>query len=279
MGMAARGIKPVDHAKENRMALKQAQQNNRLRKMDETAAANKNFTLQKFKNVESRVLKQADSARPSSAERRAFLQKGQGAERRRRPSESRKPKWVPGALPETNNEPDVEAQASQWRNRSENAKPRVPNRDIARQRSEQAPQREQQNFIEKNAVKARQSRMKTQFRPNRQAEIQETSAHRNGKVPDYINRRKQELAEEKRRQRARDDDCPEGMMLMPEADRLDTLNTLKASKKEGETQLMKMPLHVNTIAQKQHIQKLEAQLKEIESAIQIFKKPKVFIAE
>jgi hypothetical protein len=68
------------------------------------------------------------------------------------------------------------------------------------------------------------------------------------------------------------------MTLMPESERLETLKVLNESETLTKNELFAMPLTVETLAQKKKKNALEAKLKEIEDAVKIFNRPKVFIA-
>jgi hypothetical protein len=76
---------------------------------------------------------------------------------------------------------------------------------------------------------------------------------------------------------APDPDCPKGMKLMPEDERLSTLDSLQTSKTECLRLLTKLPFVLDTISSKKKQEVYENKLKEIENAISIFKRPKVFI--
>ena len=101
-----------------------------------------------------------------------------------------------------------------------------------------------------------------------------------GQVPAYILTRKEQWAKEELTRRANlpDPACPRGMKLMVEADRVETLKVLRESQEEAQKQLSSLPLHVETPGQVRKKNLLEAKMKEIEDAILIFDRPKVFIA-
>ncbi|XP_024389815.1 uncharacterized protein [Physcomitrium patens] len=100
-----------------------------------------------------------------------------------------------------------------------------------------------------------------------------------GKVPSYLLRIKTELAHdtEKRLLESQNKNLPPGLVLMEEADRIDVLNTLKNSKEKLETQLMNMPLVIQTSTQKRNKSELELQLQDLEKSISRFSRPKVYI--
>jgi len=104
--------------------------------------------------------------------------------------------------------------------------------------------------------------------------------HKNGEVPVYLQQRKKRWEEEERIRQMNmpDEDCPNGMQLMPDEERVETLNVLQSSLEDTKQTLFSMPLTVNTISATKKKNALEAKLKEIEDAIKIFNRPKVFIA-
>jgi len=102
-----------------------------------------------------------------------------------------------------------------------------------------------------------------------------------GKNPKYLEERKQQMKEEKelRMRNMPDPDCPKGMKLMADEERLSTLENLQRSKTEVLQLLGKMPMVLETVSARKKQEVFENKLKEIENAINIFKKPKVFIAK
>jgi len=75
-----------------------------------------------------------------------------------------------------------------------------------------------------------------------------------------------------------DEDCPTGMQLMPDHERLETLQILQTSLDDAKNTLFRMPLTVQTITATKKKNALEAKLREIEDAMKIFSRPKVYIA-
>jgi len=100
-----------------------------------------------------------------------------------------------------------------------------------------------------------------------------------GKVPSYLRERNAELAgrEAQRRAAAEAELIPEGMMLLSEEERLKTLRQLADSRKEVEAQLHRLPFNVETPSQIRHKQSVETRLKEIEDAVKVFSRTKVFV--
>ena len=65
---------------------------------------------------------------------------------------------------------------------------------------------------------------------------------------------------------------------MPEDERLSTLESLQESKTECLRLLSKLPFVLDTVSSRKKQDVCENKLKEIDNAIKIFQKPKVFIA-
>eukprot|EP01034_Spumella_vulgaris_P038449 gene38449-47476_t len=57
------------------------------------------------------------------------------------------------------------------------------------------------------------------------------------------------------------------------------LVVLQTSKEEAMSQLRKMPFVIETPTQKKRLEALESKMREIDSAIAIFSKPKVYVAQ
>ena len=105
--------------------------------------------------------------------------------------------------------------------------------------------------------------------------------HKNfGKVPQYIKKYNDEFAEKKAKkaQEEEDKNLPEGMKLMPEEERLATLNELLASKETINEMLQKMPISMRTQSLQEKKRGLETKLQEVERAITTFSRKKVLIA-
>ena len=81
-----------------------------------------------------------------------------------------------------------------------------------------------------------------------------------------------------RRAATPDPECPPGMVRMSDRERLDTLQTLSDNEADIRARLFKMPLHVDTPSLIKLKAALEAKLQEVEGAMKIFDRPKVFIA-
>ena len=103
--------------------------------------------------------------------------------------------------------------------------------------------------------------------------------HRRGEVPGYLRRRqaREEEEEEERLANEPDEDCPEGMVVMAEEERIDTLEVLEESHAELMAALNALPIRIETLGQRTRKAELEDKLREIEDAIRVFSRSKVFV--
>ena len=140
---------------------------------------------------------------------------------------------------------------------------------------EQAP-RSQTNYVSNNA------RTVINARPVRHEEERKESKHKDfGHVPAYLEERKARMAEmeAQRIANARDPGCPPGMTLMPEEERLETLRVLRATLDDVKGQMQRLPLTIETPSQIRRKNALEAKFKEVEDAVKIFSRTKVFVRD
>lgn len=100
-----------------------------------------------------------------------------------------------------------------------------------------------------------------------------------GRIPRYLLERKEQwaLEEEERRRNMPDPDCPPGMMLLAEDERLRTLDVLQKSLVQARQQMNALPLRIETPSQIRRKDALEAKLHEIEDAIKVFDRTKVYV--
>lgn len=110
----------------------------------------------------------------------------------------------------------------------------------------------------------------------------ETGFHEEfGRVPQYINERKLEWEKDRQRkeQEKKDLNCPQGMRLMDEEERLETLDILEKKKQDLLDEMNRLPFHCETLSQKRRSQHLEDKMREIDTALSLFRKPKVYVAK
>ncbi|XP_077376826.1 enkurin domain-containing protein 1 isoform X2 [Festucalex cinctus] len=99
-----------------------------------------------------------------------------------------------------------------------------------------------------------------------------------GQVPHYIEeRKKQWRKEEEERRKKLNPSVPVGHTLMAENDRQETLKTLKESHRSLLTELLLLPLKADNLSVRLRRTHLERRLSEIEEAIKIFSRDKVYV--
>ncbi|XP_052786335.1 enkurin domain-containing protein 1-like isoform X2 [Mya arenaria] len=108
---------------------------------------------------------------------------------------------------------------------------------------------------------------------------EEYRRHKLGAVPTYLRARKEQWKKEEEDRVANTPDpaCPEGHKVMPDAERRETLDLLKQKQQELISKLQSLPLRTDTFRMRSCKQELENKLAEMEEAIKIFSRPKVFV--
>ena len=124
-------------------------------------------------------------------------------------------------------------------------------------------------------------RMRHAKPPTKEEESDEIVTDRKGfgRVPLYIHKRKQELADAKQRRREekqREKLAP-GMVLMSDEERLKTVALLETNEKSIVDELRNMPLRVETHSLIEKQRELHEKLEEIEQALKLFRRQKVYI--
>lgn len=255
-----KGIQPKDHMKENRKALREAQVRNIYDRQEADAEPKDLYKLTQFQNVPSRAFVQKEQESVESV----FLTRGASQKRRQNMAEESK------AL-------RAELDARMDEERYYNDRPETP-------RKTAVPTAAEQNKLQHNDVNFISRNRKTQVANSSSSAGPVNSGserHQSfGRVPSYLEKRKDKWAAEEntRRRNAPDPDCPKGMVMMPESERVETLNTLKDSLRETNQELCAMPFVVETPSLRKKQVALESKMKEIETAIGLFSKPKVYIS-
>lgn len=299
------GFEPKDHMKENRAMLRQQQVKMREDRVDASRPHKELYKLQQFRDVKPRLYdisnksgKGPETTAPSSSRsngggddsyyadpnednyggntsndfteeeisRSHFVRKGADARRREE---------LKLVSQDARKELEAKIEDARWiANRPDT--PRKGPTPKSNELGVLAP-RGQSDFITRNRAKA------LTLVPPKMAERNPSRGDLHeefGKVPEYLEERKAKWAKEKEdmKKRMPDPSCPPGMTLMPEEERLSTLEVLKGSKEEASKQLAKMPFVIETPSLKKRHSELEAKLREIENAIALFSKTKVYIA-
>lgn len=273
---ARQGRTPKDHAKENVLAMRRAQQENRQRRAEkarkDSEPANA-YKMPRFKGVEPRAVKQANAASspPGGAKHSGYLRRtsvGSGV--------------VLSPRSTMTNERHANTPAGRAAAAALSPRPYVSSKVTRKaavpltSQSSAKPVRAAKDFISQNAVDA----ISAKPPPTPEKKDSATSLHANfGAVPEYLQRRKVELAhaEEQRRAMQGDAECPPGMVRMDESERVETLRVMTASLAECKRKLQKLPLSSDTPSAIRRRNELEGKMKELEGAITIFSRPKVFV--
>jgi hypothetical protein len=100
-----------------------------------------------------------------------------------------------------------------------------------------------------------------------------------GKVPAYIDKFNKEREDERVRRQLAEEQAklPPGTRLMPEDERVKTLEDLLQAKKQCNNELEKLPVVVKSIRMQQHKQALEEKMFKLDRAIDTFSKAKVYV--
>ncbi|XP_021396859.2 enkurin domain-containing protein 1 isoform X2 [Lonchura striata] len=263
-GMPAKRKEAKDYEKENVRRIKEIQkkckEKERAQERSQPKPVKALWKSQKYENVESKVkAKLQETSPPPNPEAvnflRAYSRCGSGV-RPCRPLSPRPVRAKAGA--------DTEAQA---------AETKVEGRSV--------------DFIRHNACAAKRAPLRrsqslqalAQLLQQRQREQEEYNAKQKGHVPQYLLERK-ELWRKQTEERLRnlpDPDTPPGHTMMPEGQRLETLGSLKQSQEQLIKDLVLLPMRGDSLKMQKRRVELERKLSQIEEAIKIFSRPKVFI--
>ena len=264
-----KGITPKDYMKENRRQLKESQRNNRDLIEENDREPEPLYKLSQFQNVPARVFEEPTKA-PYKQLDGSFLRRGENEKRHE--DLTMEAKMIRRQLEQKlRKESEMHA--------TEPASPRKPPvfLDVA-----QCAPKHDVDFISQNRVEAvNPSVMKFGQKAKSEKQLDMGKHDEFGRVPAYLENRKQQWADEEaeRIANAPDPNCPRGMMLMPERERVDTLETLKRSLNEAMNQLSAMPFVIETPSLRRKHEMLENKIKEIENAIGLFSRQKVYIAK
>lgn len=272
--LSKKGIQPKNHMKDNLKELRSAQDRMRMKREEDAVPQKPLYKLAQFQGVESRLYNIPTSGKENSYQRRssddsadnekAFLTRGQSELRR---EEIMREKRAIRA--------EVDRQLEEERLLAEQLD--TPRKAPAPKRNEIAQLKPPSNadFITRNKLTA------MTLEPQRRGSQDEIHRHEEfGRVPQYLEERKAQWQEEEdeRRRRMPDPDCPAGMMLMSEEERRGTLSVLEQSREEAMQQLRRLPFVIETPSMRKKQEMLENKLREIDRALGIFSKPKVYVA-
>ncbi|XP_029464695.1 enkurin domain-containing protein 1 [Rhinatrema bivittatum] len=252
---------PKDHEKENVRRMREIQKKCREKEMEKEHGRPKPvkalWKSQKYENVESKVkAKLQESSLPSNLESHKFLKAysrcGSGIQPKRS-----------FPLTDANGDPQENG----------NSQMQIKGKSI--------------DFVCHNAQNAKRVQMRrsqslqtlTEVLKQKQKKQEEYNSKQKGHVPQYLidlkDRWRQEA--EDRLKNMPDPSMPPGHTMMPENERQETLNTLKDTQTRLVKELLLLPVRVDTLSVQKRRMELEKKLSEIEEAVKIFSRPKVFI--
>ncbi|NXF88305.1 ENKD1 protein, partial [Eubucco bourcierii] len=143
------------------------------------------------------------------------------------------------------------------------------------------------DFIKHNACNAKRAPLRrsqslqalAELLEQKQQEQDNYNRQQKGHVPQYLLQRKElwRRQQEEQLRNLPDPDTPPGHTMMPEGQRLETLNNLKQSQEQLVKELVMLPVHADTLSMQKRRVELERNLSQLEEAIKIFSRPKVFI--
>ncbi|NXB89527.1 ENKD1 protein, partial [Vidua chalybeata] len=262
-GMPVKRKEAKDYEKENVRRIKEIQkkckEKERAQERSQPKPVKALWKSQKYENVESKVkAKLQETSPPPNPEAvnflRAYSRCGSGI----RPLSPRPVRAKAGA--------DPEAQGAE-------SKMQVEGRSV--------------DFIRHNACTAKRAPLRrsqslqalAELLEQKHREQEEYNAKQKGHVPQYLLERK-ELWRKQMEERLRnlpDPDTPPGHTMMPEGQRLETLGNLKQSQEQLIKDLVLLPMRGDSLKMQKRRVELERKLSQIDEAIKIFSRPKVFI--
>lgn len=274
--MKARGVQPKDHRRENRQQLKEIQRVNRLNAERKENESQELFKMARFKNVTSKVkplttgslIRDHDhdvdgevSCDVVNGNRTSYLKAHTLNERLGQRREQLRQRIQSSKSPDAKKE----------------RRPPVPKKDEVLK----LETRKEKNFLQENRQNAQQPLHTNASSSHRETE--QVVRHTNyGKVPEYIikrNKQRHQREELERMEMEYRSECPPGMTIMDEHERLETVDILKQSYEKLNRDLHSMSIVSDSLKLRKKREQLERKLKEVEEAISVFSKNTVYIAE
>ncbi|XP_071996730.1 enkurin domain-containing protein 1 [Engystomops pustulosus] len=250
--------KTKDHGKENVQRMREIQKRCKEKEMEKVQGAPKPvkalWKSSKYEQVESKVkAKLQEQPMPPKATQANFLKShtrcGVGLPPKRCPS--------PGPIRPTSASNDMQIQGSSIDFIAHNAR-NVKKIQMRRSRS-------LQNLNEVLLEKQRQQ--------------QEYDTKQKGHVPQYLQdlKAKWKKEQEELKKQTPDPSLPPGHTMMPEHECQETLNKIKQTQSQLLKELLMLPVRADNFSIQNRRTELEKKLSEIEEAIKVFSRPKVFI--
>ncbi|KAG1710956.1 hypothetical protein DVH05_013676 [Phytophthora capsici] len=277
------GVVPKDFERENKLRVKKLQAENRERRRHEEAQQHHEFKLTKFKGVRPRVNKENEPTNGEQVKKHEFLRRGG------RPSSFASaygespssrvpsaPRSESGSMSSQQSPSQSTINGSKRRIHRKAPVPSVSELERREEELNKMTRKDPVDFVNANAWKVIKKTPTTPIEERAPRPV-----NRNfGRIPQYLLKRKEQWAreEEERRQNAPDPDCPPGMILLDEDERVRTLDVLQKSLIEAQLRMNSLPLRIETLNQIRRKNELETKLQEIEDAIKVFDRAKVYVA-
>ncbi|XP_069073663.1 enkurin domain-containing protein 1 [Pleurodeles waltl] len=261
---------PKDHEKENVRRMREIQKKCREKEMEREINKPKPvkalWKSQKYESVESKVMARLqDSSSTPNVETPRFLKAhsrcGSGIQPRRSlspsPTHSRALKEVRSPRMEDNNQEQMQVKGVSIDFVSHNAR----------------------NAKKVQLQRSRSLQTLTEVLEQKRKEQEDYNTKQKGQVPLYLLALKDHWRKEaEERQKSKPDpSMPQGHTMMPEEERLETLNNLKQTQAQLLKQLVTLPVRADTLSIQNRRTELDKKLSEIEEALKVFSRPKVFI--
>ncbi|MFT7805051.1 enkurin domain-containing protein 1-like [Arapaima gigas] len=136
------------------------------------------------------------------------------------------------------------------------------------------------DFVSLNARAAGKTALRrSQSLQNISSQQQKSVCAPKGLVPQYLEKRKEQWQreEEERRRNLPDPSVPAGHTLVPEKERQEMLQSLKNTQQSLVKELLALPVRVDTLSIQSRRAELDRRLSELDEAIKIFSRDKVFV--
>ncbi|ORX52123.1 hypothetical protein BCR36DRAFT_411573 [Piromyces finnis] len=241
-----KGGVPKNHAKENYMRIKLQEQAYKEKKMMEAIPKPQPFKLKQFSNVSSKI-----------------------STRRTSPNESR----ITSGMTTPKNA-SAAAKAAEL-NMMDELQERFNQLNLLKTHSND-------NYRNKNFIKENKISIQKKIQQKNTPKKETKELHRKtkiGTIPQYLINRKQKWQEEQRKimEKEQQGYIPEDMMVLPETDRLETLEYLNKNKTIILDEIRKFPITSETLRIKTRKKELTDKIEEIDKAIEMFSQKRVLV--
>jgi len=254
-------INSRDHIKDNVRRMRQIQKETRLTQEEINKPVKALWKANKFDHIQSKVMDELANREGQAAPRphsanylRAHSRAGYAATDRPRSASQTEQRRPSSAIPSANSAREVSLK------------------------------RNNIDFVKLNGTAARHSNMRrspslTALDDLKKKQDDAKQNYRKGTVPTYLRDRQRRWDQDEvdRLASEPDPEMPPGHRMMEQHEREQTLNKLKQTQSELVSKLSSLPIRTDTVHIRRKKEQLDKQLSEIEEAIKIFSRPKVFV--